>query len=200
MIYFRIKLTGTAQLLMHNSRLANPLDPATKALKKATGKRTKTDDDHELIARLEHAGSLYFDPTVGPYIPSDNIWRALYDGAKKHKFGVKLKEGVVFDVRPDGAPRLAVNPLQYNGPRSIDGLWKDENFRHFASVKIGTSRTMRCRPVFPAGWSVEAEGVLDPNIIDFDDLALIANTSGQVIGLGDWRPKFGRFTETLTKL
>ena len=198
---FRIHLKGTAPLLMHNSRLANPLDPAAKALKKATSKRTKTDDDHEEIARLEHAGSLYLDSDVGPYIPSDNIWRALFDAAKKHKFGVKLKEGVVFDANLHGPKTIAgVNPLSYAGTaRTAEALWKDENYRHLASVKIGTSRTMRCRPVF-RDWQVEAVGFLDPNILDFADLVLVAGTAGQVIGLGDWRPKYGRFEATVERL
>ena len=42
---FRITITGTAPMLMHNGRLANPLDPATQTLKALTSKRKKTDDD-----------------------------------------------------------------------------------------------------------------------------------------------------------
>lgn len=188
MIKFRITIDGTAELLMHNSRLANPLDPATKALKRVTAKRSKTDEDHEEIARLEHAGSLYLDPDVGPYLPSDNIWRSLYDAAKKHKLGPRIKEGVVF--------QQAVNPLSYRGPRDPAGLWSDENFRHMASVKVGTARTMRCRPMFRQ-WRTEAEGILDPNILDLQDLANIAETAGAVVGLGDWRPRYGRYTATV---
>jgi hypothetical protein len=188
MINFRITITGTAELLMRNSRLANPLDPATKALKKATGKRTKTDDDHEEIARLEHAGSLYIDPDIGPYLPSDNIWRCLFDAGKKHKLGIRVKEGVVL---PE-----PVNPLSYKGPRDLDGLWQDENFRHYSSVKVGTARTMRCRPIF-RHWSTETTGILDPNVLNFEELVTIANTAGQVIGLCDWRPRYGRFTATV---
>lgn len=184
MIEFNITITGTAPLLMHSSRLSNPLDPATKAIKKVSGKRTKTDDDHLELARLEHAGSLYFDETIGPYIPSDNIWRSLFDGAKKHKFGVKVKEGVVFQTD--------VNPLSYNGPRSIDGLWEDENFRHTASVKVGTARVTRTRPMFRE-WITEATGLLDPNVLDLEDLRMIAETAGSLIGLGDWRPRYGRY-------
>lgn len=182
---FNITLTGTAPLLMRSSRLANPLDPATKALKKITGKRTKTDDDHLEIARLEHLGSLYFDADIGPYMPGDNIWRALYDAAKKHKMGPRIKEGVI--ITSD------VNPLAYSGPRDVDKLWADETFRHMSSVKISTSRTMRCRPIFHE-WRVDAEGIMDPNVLDPADLAAIAETAGTLIGIGDWRPRYGRFT------
>lgn len=185
MINFRITIEGTAPLLMHSSRLANPLDPAAKAIKRLTGKRNKTDDDHLEIARLEHLGSLYLDPDVGPYVPGENIWRALYDAAKKYKKGPRVKEGVFVSTTE--------NPLAYKGPRDSEGLWADENFRHMASVKIGTSRTMRCRPIFRQ-WRTDADGILDPAQMDLPELVDIATTAGQLIGLGDWRPRYGRFT------
>lgn len=191
MIDFRISITGTAPLLMHSSRLADPLNPATKALKKTTGKRTKTDDDHEEIARLEHLGSLYLDPDIGPYLPGQNISRCLVDAARISKQGVKVTRGVF--IATD------VNPIQYKGPRDADGLWNNENFRLMASVKIGTSRTMRCRPLFRE-WATEAEGILDPAVIDLADLEGIAVTAGQMIGLGDWRPRYGRFTATIERI
>jgi hypothetical protein len=180
---FTITLTGTAPLLMHNSRLANPIDPATKALRKVTSKRTKTDDDHLEIAHLEWLGSLYYDPDIGPFLPGDNVWRFLYDGAKKHKFGPRVKEGVI--IKSD------VNPLGYSGPRDPERLWADENFRFMASVKVTTNRTMRCRPIFRS-WQTQVDGMLDPNIIDLADLQSVAQTAGTLVGLGDWRPRFGR--------
>lgn len=184
---FTITVTGTAPLLMHSARLANPLDPAAKALKRVTGKRNKTDDDHEELARLEHAGSLYIDPDIGPFIPVDNMWRALYDGAKKTKRGPKIKEGVV--ITSDG-------PLAYRGPRDVEGLWADENFRFLVSAKVGMQRVMRCRPIFRE-WRTEFVGMFDPNVIDLVELEQIAETAGQLVGLLDWRPRYGRFTSVV---
>jgi hypothetical protein len=190
MIEFSITITGTSPLLMHNSRLANPLDPATKALKKYTAKRNKTEEDHELIARLEFAGGLYFDEHGGPFIPGENISRCLVDGAKLTKQGVKVTRGLF--IKTD------VNPIAYNGPRDEDGLW-DKGWRHMASVKVGTSRTMRCRPWFPE-WRVQAEGLIDPAVLELSDVAGIADNAGALIGLGDWRPRFGRFTAKVEKI
>lgn len=187
---FKITIVGTKALLMHNSRLSNPLDPMAKAMKKVSGKRTKTDDDHMELARLEHRGSLYFDDEFGPYIPSDNIWRSLLDGAKKTKMGVKVKEAVTFTTD--------VNPIVYKGPRTMDDLWEDENFRNTASVKVGTSRVTRTRPMFRE-WVTEAEGLLDTNILDLEDLRMIAETAGAVIGIGDWRPRYGTYSATIEK-
>ncbi len=188
---FRITCAGTTDLLMHNARLANPLDPAAKAVKVVTSKRTKTDADHEELARLEHAGSLYCDEAVGPYIPGQNIERCLVDAAKVTKSGVKVTRGVF--IYTD------VNPLAYPGPRDPDGLWADLNFRHFASVKVGTNRIMRCRPVFRR-WKVDAEGELDTSVLNLAELQSIAVTAGQMIGLGDYRPRYGRFEAVVEAL
>ena len=188
---FRFTAQGTDALLMHASRLSNPLDPAAKAVKKLTGKRNKTDDEYAELAHVEWVGGMYFDPDVGPYIPSDNLWRSLYDAAKKHKKGPRVKEGVFISTN--------VNPLGYKGKRDLDGLWADENFRYFASAKVGMQRVTRCRPMFRK-WRVEADGVLDTNVMDLAELQQIAETAGQMVGLGDWRPKFGRFTAEVTKL
>lgn len=185
---FRITFTGTDALLMHSARLANPLDPAAKAVKRLTSKKLKTDDDYASLARVEWAGGMYFDSEIGPYIPGDNIWRAIYDGSRKQKKGPRVKEGVLITTN--------INPLQYTGPRDQDHMWQDENFRHHSSVKVGTSRTTRCRPHFRS-WTVDANGIVDTSILDVEELRQIADIAGSIIGLGDWRPRFGRFTAAI---
>lgn len=188
---FRITLTGTAELLMHNARLSNPLDPAAKAMKAVSSKRVKTDEDHEELARLEHLGSLYYDPEIGPFIPGQNIERCLVDAAKVTKSGVKVTRGVFVSTN--------VNPLAYAGPREPDGLWTDENFRHMASVKVQQNRVMRCRPMFRQ-WRTAAEGTLDTAVLSLEELRSIAETAGAMIGIGDYRPRYGRFTAEVEKL
>jgi len=188
MINFQITVSGTAPLLMHNGRLANPLDPAAKALKRLTGKRQKTEADYNDLARVEFSGSIYSDPDIGPYLPGDNIWRALYDAAKKTKKGKAVQESVF--ITSD------INPLAYTGPRDIDALWKDENFRHITTVKVGTNRTTRCRPIFRE-WRCQAEGILDDNILEFGDLAGIATLAGAVIGLGAYAASLPRFRRAI---
>lgn len=188
---FRMSCVGTHALLMHNARLSNPLDEVSKAMKRIHTKRVKTDEDHEELARLEHAGSLYLDPDLGPYIPGQNFERCLVDAARITKSGKKIERGVFVETD--------VNPVSYGGPRDAEGLWKDENFRHAASVKVGMNRVTRTRPRFRE-WQVEAEGTYDPAIINLAELQEIATTAGLMIGLGDWRPRFGRFTATVEKI
>lgn len=179
-----ITMEGTAPLLMHNSRLANPLDPTAKALKAISGKRKKTDDDYGTMARLDHFGGLYLDPDIGPYIPGENIARCLVDGARITKAGKNVERALF--VSSD------VNPLSYQGPRTADTLWADENFRHTAIVRIGIKRLMRCRPIFRQ-WKTQATAILDTTVISLEELQAITEQAGIMVGLGDWRPRYGRF-------
>ena len=188
---FRITITGTAPLLMHNGRLANPLDPSTQALKALTSKRKKTDDDLSDIARAEFLGGLYIDPDVGPFIPGENIERAIRDGATLTKNGMNVKRGLFIETD--------VNPLAYTGPRTAEALWDDENFRLIRTVRNQQNRVSRTRPVF-AQWSTAAEGSLDEAILDFRTLGGIVEQAGMYVGLGDWRPRYGRFSAELERI
>lgn len=183
-----ITVTGVGPLLMHNGRLADPLDSASKALRSVTGKRTKTDEDHEEMGRIEHLGSLYIDPDVGPYLPGDNIWKSLYEAAKKTKQGPLVKEGVLITT--------SINPLAYAGPRDSNGLWQDKNFVFRCTVRNQTNRVVRTRPIFQQ-WRTQAEGILDEASLNLADLRAIAARAGSLVGMGDWRPKFGRYQATV---
>lgn len=184
-----IKITGTSAILMHSDRLANPLDPLKKEMAAYTGKRKKTDDDHERIAYLEWKAAMYHDAKVGPYLPGRMIKAALIRGGTKTKDAPKIKTGLV--VMTDRAK------LIYTGPREIDTLWAAGTFTDMRSVVVQRARLMRCRPIFPE-WSVVAEMVYDEAIIDKAHLLQIANTTGALVGMGDFRPEkggdFGRFT------
>lgn len=176
---------------MHNARLSNPLDEVAKAMKRISAKRAKTEEDYAELARLEHMGGLYLDVDAGPYVPGQNFERCLVDAGRITKAGKKIERGVFIETN--------VNPVSYKGPRDVGGLWADENFRHSASVKVGTVRVTRTRPQFTT-WKVDAEGQYDPAIINLDELGEIADTAGRMIGLGDWRPRFGRFAAQVEKI
>jgi hypothetical protein len=185
-----ITLSGTATLLMHNGQLVDSFNPVNQAKKRITGKpaRSKTPDDELELRRLEFLGSLYSDPDVGPYVPGENIARCFRDAGALTRDGKNVVRGLFISTD--------INPVAYEGPRDPEDLWKDENFRNVTPVKQGQGRIIRCRPQF-RNWTVEAEGILDTNVLDFGALRRIATSAGQMIGLGDWRPRYGRFTATI---
>ena len=179
----KLKITGTRPLLMHADIFADPLNPLTKAHKALTGKRKKTDDDHEAIAKSEWRGGMYFDDDVGPYIPGVMLEAAMISGGKLSKLGAQLKRSV--EVINDRCK------LEYDGPRKVEGLWS-KGFYDARSVKVSTSRIMRYRPIFKA-WSTECEVAFDQESIDRGDVLKCFIDAGQYCGIGDYRPKFGRF-------
>lgn len=191
MAKFRLTLKGTEPLLMHNVRLADPLDDITKMIKKVSGKRKKTEDDHHEMARLEHMGSLYIDPELGPYIPGLNFERMLVDAGKKLKLGTTVRSALMIPTN--------VHPLVYQGPRTVEGLWADKNYVHRASVKVTTSRVERTRPIFRQ-WEVSVDGEVDTEQLNPGELHQIVDIAGRLIGLGEWRPRFGRFAGKLEML
>ena len=183
---FTLTLTGTTPLLMHNSRLADPLDPAAKALKKLSSKRVKTEDDHEAMAEAEFMGGLYIDPVVGPYIPGLSISACLRDGGKLNKLGTRVSRGLLITTD--------INPLGYKGPRDAVELYQSGNFTSRLSIVVGQSRVMRTRPMF-RDWMLQAEGMIDESQLDIDQLSQIASNAGDFCGLGDNRVnRYGRFT------
>jgi len=184
-----LHLTGIAPLLMHAPRTVNPLDEITQEIKSYTGKRKKTDDDHRTIARLEWEAGLYHDAEIGPYVPSANVEICLRDAGKITKQGTAVTRGVV--VSQDKIP------LEYDGPRGMNGrgtqdLW-DANYKDLRRVGNQQNSVMRCRPMFPS-WAVTVPIIIEPSIIDQRDLIELAHRAGRMIGLGDYRPRFGRFT------
>lgn len=181
-----LTLTSTRPLLVHNARLSDPLDPIVKEMKIISKKGVKkTEDDIEELARLEFLGSLYFHSDLGPVIPGENIYRLLVDAARLTKDGKRIERGVqVLD---------AESPILYNGPRDVAGLWADKNFVSRKSVKVTTSRVIRTRPQF-LNWALDVELAFDTNIIDREDILRIADSAGSYVGLGDWRPVYGRFS------
>lgn len=178
-----LNLTGISPLLMHNNVTVNPLDPQTKAIKQYTSKRKKTDEDYIMVQRLEWEAGLYHDVELGPYIPGVNVETCLRDAAKMTKQGAAVTRSVV--VAED---RL---PLLYRGPRDIKGLW-EQNHKDYRVVGNQQNSVMRCRPMFPH-WELQVPVTLEASILDPDDLRNIAHRAGLMIGLGDYRPRFGRF-------
>jgi hypothetical protein len=166
---------------MHSSRLADPLNPTTKAISAITSKRLKTDADHERIAELEWHGSLWLF-NGQPCLPPHTLKRVFVDGAKQRRKGVVAKAA----FRADG-PAI----LKYEGPPTVQELWADERFRHREIVRVHDALTVRTRPCFPE-WSADVRATFLPSMINRAEIIEFFRISGPY-GVGDYRPEFGRF-------
>ena len=180
----KARITGTSPLLMQAETLANPLHELTKAHKAVSGKRKKSEDDYLWLMESEWSASMYFDEKAGPILPALNLEGCIAEAGKIHRLGKVIKQAV--QVMDDAK-------LEYEGPRTKAGLWKSGKFSDVRGVNISGKKIMRCRPIF-LGWSAEFDIAYMPDVLDKGDLLRVLNEAGRRIGVGTYRPRFGRFT------
>ena len=180
----KITLSGKAPLLMHSDRFANPLDPLTKAHKELTSKRKKTDEDQIAIARSEFIGGCYWSKHSGFFMPAQNLDACLIAAAKLQKLGVRFKQAV--QVLEDELP------LSGKLPASPEKLWESPDNIDARGVKVGQAKIIRYRPIFRQ-WSLNATVVFNEEIVNGNEVKKAIEDAGSLIGLGDYRPRFGRF-------
>lgn len=182
----KFRITGVSPLIPHNGSMADPLNHYSRAIKEISSKRKKVDADYEEMARLEWYGGLYLKDGV-PCIPGNNLEAALIgrgSAARSQKMG---KQAAAALIVPDDYP------LEYDGSKDLDELWKDENFRIVSKVRVGTASVMRTRPIFK-NWSAIVEVLYVPTSLNEDHICQWMEIAGREVGLCDWRPKYGRFT------
>ena len=164
------------------------MGPDAQAHKQLTGVRKKTEEQQLEIAKSEYFGGMYFHPSVGPYMPGQNIKAAIVEGAKLNKLGKSVQRSLL--IMDD------MLPLEYPGPRTREELWEKPEFIDVRSVVVQRNRLMRYRPKFDK-WSVELTILYNPDGIERDQLIMALEKAGQLIGLCDYRPAcggpFGRF-------
>ena len=178
-------------MLMHNGRLANPLDAHTREMKTLTGKRAKTDEDLIKLMQVEARGGCWEtdDGYVG--IPNAALWRSVYDAAKAFKRGEDIKRALSFED--------VTQPITIRGKQWLAQDWCTTMDRiDYRPVKVMARKVMRARPKFPAGWQSEHTFELITGVIDLRDLHPILERAGSLVGIGDWRPIYGKFSVVLT--
>jgi hypothetical protein len=184
MHHLTIKVTGTAPLMMHADTLANPLLAVTKAHKELTGKRKKTDDDHLAIARGEFISGCYWNPADGFHVPGRIFDTAFWEGAKLQKLGTQWKRGAM--VVEDTVK------LQHTGPGTPEKLWETPAFVDCRGVKVGAAKVMRYRPIF-LDWAAELTIAVNTDVLNAAEARKAIEDSGALIGVCEYRPRFGRF-------
>lgn len=184
-----ITLEGIRPILMHNSRLANPVDPWTLKIKEVTSKRKKTETDHQTVSHLEARGSCYETADGLLAIPVDNVFGSIYVAAKAFKLGTRIKGALI--------PITDIEPIYLDGEtRSADehlSTWDNVDIR---SVAVQRARVMRSRPIIRAPWTVTHTFEYMDDEINPAELQQILDRAGKIVGIGDYRPRFGTFTAT----
>jgi hypothetical protein len=169
---FTATIEGTAAFLFHRWSV----DGVEAKAKAAKGSKAKKEDDLEsYVYRLE-SGDLA--------IPAEYIRMAMVNAAKYKQ-----------DPR---SPRKSAMDIVKAGIAPLDELCsvgkKDWDYIDRRRVQVQRSGITRCRPALLAGWRISGIfQVLLPEYISPQFANEILQSAGRLVGIGDFRPTFGRF-------
>ena len=175
--------------MCHNGQTADKRNAYAKAISAVSTKKKKTDADLDEMARLEWLAGLYRfrDDLV---IPDYVLESVFINGAKKSKRGPQAKCGMFFtehaSLEFDGKPEQITDD-------SLAELFEAGEHTHSAAVRVNMAKVIRTRPIFRR-WSLVATAQFDPDVLNHRDIVEIADDAGKLVGIGDWRPKHGRFS------
>lgn len=187
----QVELKGISPLIMHSCRSMNPLDPLKIELQALTDKRKKTEEDLRRISDIEWELSLYWDDTIGLYIPAENLEATVRDGAKNAKKGKHIERGF-------NCLEMMV-PLNIGEKVTKEQMRNDYRFRDVRPMVVNRGRVMRTRGRFNM-WRCDFTASYDESILNFGDIVDALEYAGKYVGLCDSRPRYGKFVSKITEL
>lgn len=183
--FYTVRLQGLAPMLQHNGAMSAPDNPISKAMKEITTKKKKVESDFLELADLEFKGGLYVE-NGRITIPTLLLEAMLVEGAKGSREGqialssMFVENDVVFT---------------FSGPQTPKERLADPDCRFVVGVRVQRNRVERCRPIF-RDWNIQfTVSVLRANVTEAMLKRWLEN-AGVYKGLGDWRPRYGRFQLT----
>lgn len=165
-------IEGVAPFLFHRWSV----DGVAAKANAAKGSKAKKEDDIETYVYRNEDGELC--------VPAEYLRMAMVHAAKYKQ-----------DPR---SPRKSAMDLVKAGLASLDELCstgkKQWDFIDRRRVMIQRNGITRCRPALTVGWTIKARfQVLLPEYLPSQFVNELAQSAGRLIGLGDFRPTFGRF-------
>lgn len=168
-----VKIRGTCDMLLHRWN-CEAVDAKSKAAKGSAAKKT---DDVESYVYRNDAGEIC--------IPGEYVRGAIL-AAAKYKQDPRSARKNATDLFKAGVSVLT--PLASTGLKA----WDYEDRRR---VCIQRAAITRVRPALRAGWEAGFQFLsLTPEYVTPDLLHEMLSTAGRLIGVGDFRPTFGRFS------
>lgn len=167
-----VKIEGAADFLFHRW---NCEAVAEKAAATKGSKAKKSDDVETYVYRCE-------DGTLG--LPGEYFRQSIIN-ASKFRQDPRSPRKSAMDLFKAGV--VCLTPLASLGKHEWDYL----DTRRVTIQRNGINRT---RPAMKAGWQASFEIAVNlPEYIDRQMLREVIEQAGRLVGVGDFRPTFGRF-------
>lgn len=200
---YRVTITGKTPMLMHHDNIEWADFMTTWKDDPANKKSSKAGDDRTPAWRW--LGCCYHDGSVLA-IPQANIMRSIMEGGAMVPVpGGKM--GKTFKSQTQSGMMCVEEswPLLIGGKTipwgEVEALKDEGDFTKNRTAarelgfdlmvkraKVGTSKHIRVRPRFEAGWQISGTLAVWDDQITEQSLAQILEYAGQYKGIGDWRP------------
>lgn len=188
----KIKIKGIRPMLHNNGMMADRLYPWK--IKLAAIEKTKaskrTDAQWAEYEQLQWLGKLYWSESRKCIaMPVDNLHACLVAGARKAKQGKNFEAAVFFDDE-----HAAAEVKHALSGKTQSEMYADRDYVFRKPVVIGLAKVISIRPMIPTGWTISTTITYDDSVIANAETVVEAMVqAGSLCGLGDWRPRFGRF-------
>ena len=168
----RARLVGTSDLLFHRWNVEG-VEAKAKAAK---GSKAKKSDDLESYVYRNDLGELC--------VPGEYVRQAIINAAK-YRQDPRSPRKSAMDLFKAGV--IALTPLASLGVT----VW---DYEHRCRVAVQRNGITRCRPAMKQSWTIEVDFLVNlPEYIPPDALHDVTVNAGRLIGIGDFRPTYGRF-------
>jgi len=168
----QVTIEGTAAFLFHryNPDYVEARNAAPK------GSEMKTTDDCEAYVWRNDANEIC--------VPGEYLRQGIIESARSHQ-DPRSKRKMAMDMVTAGV--VALTELASLGKTT----WDYEDKR---GVGLNNARVTRTRPAFKPGWKVSFDfQVLLPEYISPGLLNQLISETGRLVGIGNFRPTYGRF-------
>lgn len=167
-----VTIRGTADILFHAWNCEAVAEKAVAA----KGSKAKKTDNIESYVRRDDDG---FICLPGEYLRGSIVAAAKFrqDPRSPRKSAQDLFKAAV----------VSMTPLASLGAKGWD-------YEHKARVTINKAGVTRVRPAFKAGWEATVELMVTlPQYVPSELLHEVIVDAGRLVGVGDFRPTYGRF-------
>lgn len=178
-----VSIEGAATLLFH--RWSN--EAVAEKAAAAKGSKAKKEDNVESY--------VYRTPTGVIAIPGRYLVGSMTDprnGAAKYRQDPRSTRKSALDLFRAGVVALTeLAPVTSAGGKRPATDW---DYLDAQRVMVQRNGVTRVRPAFLPGWRAEFDlQVLTPEYIPPSDLLAVLSMAGRLVGIGDYRPTYGRF-------
>lgn len=181
-----ISIEGMAPLMQHRFPV-----PDFEDLGKG-GRRVTGEQDYS----QEWKGYLYVTPDGEIYQPATHIDSAMVKAAAGYK--IQGARGKTYKDLFKGNVFTSPETILHNvkAPETLDTDTGKQLYLDVRPVVVQRARVIRVRPCFAPGWNLAFEiSVLDDQI-PTNVVNEVLQLAGRTVGIGDFRPRFGRFMVT----